>query len=297
MKKTIIASAIAAVVAAPAAFADVKISGQINAEIFDNNGANGYQMDENSDVKISGSEDLGNGMKAFFTLNASPDAGGTAGIGEDDRYVGISGDFGTVTLGRFENLLTSKISTFVDNDAADSLTVELTGFGSSSSRAQEGVRYDSPNMNGFSVSAEGYMNGQGTQATATSNFDTVNVMASYSNAGLTVSVGKSSQEDAAEDLTVIGAKYSMGDLSAAVVMTDSDVAATGKATVGGVTYTMGANQVVVNHVFNDDATSSTDGDTLVTLKHSLSKATNVYVGFKSDDNSEDTTLIGMKHSF
>jgi predicted porin len=269
MKKTIIAASIAAVVAAPAAFADVKISGQINAEMYGNNHAEGWSMDENSDVKISGSEDLGNGMKAFFTLNASPDAGGTDGyIGEDDRYVGLSGDFGTVTLGRFENLLTSKISTFVDNDAADSLTVEVTGVGSAT-RAQQGVRYDSPNMNGFSVSAEGYMDGQGTQTSTTENFDTVNVMVSYSNAGLTVSAGQSNAEDANEDVTVIGAKYSMGDLGVAVVHTDSDVAATGSATVGGITYNMGANSVVVNHVFSDDG--GTDGDKLVNLKHSLSK--------------------------
>ena len=294
MKKTIIAAAVAAAVAAPAAFADVKISGQINAEIFDNDGANGYQMDENSDVKISGSEDLGNGMKAFFTINTSPDATG-ADFGEDDRYVGLSGDFGTVTLGRFENLLTSKISTFVDNDAADSLTVEVLGVGTS--RAQEGVRYQAPSMNGFTIAAEAYLDGQGTQTTTTANADTVNVMVSYSNAGLTVSAGQSSQEDASEDVTVIGAKYAMGDLAATVVMTDSDVAATGESTVAGISYKMGANQIVINHVFEDDATTSTDGDTLVTLKHSLSKATNVYVGFKSDDDGEDTTLIGMKHSF
>jgi predicted porin len=294
MKKTIVAAAVAAVVAAPAAFADITISGQINAEIVDNNNTNGYQMDENSDVKISGSEDLGNGMKAFFTINASPDAGGTDGyIGEDDRYVGLSGDFGKVTLGRFENLLTSKISTFVDNDAADSLTVEVLGVGTS--RASEGVRYEAPSMNGFTFAAETYLDAQGTGTASSDNTDTVNVMVSYSNAGLTVSAGQSNQSDASEDVTVIGAKYTMGDMAFAVVNTDSEVAATGESTVGGITYTMGANQIVVNHVFDD--TAGTDGDTLVTLKHSLSKSTNVYVGFKNDDNSDDSTLIGMQHSF
>ena len=60
MKKTIIAASIAAVVAAPAAFADVKISGQINQEFFQTD-ADGYTdvtdkdlaSDRNTDIVVS----------------------------------------------------------------------------------------------------------------------------------------------------------------------------------------------------------------------------------------------------
>jgi predicted porin len=292
MKKTIVAAAVAAVFAAPA-MADVSISGQINFEMYDNNSADGYVVDENADVFIKGSEDLGNGMKAFFTMNTSPDGAG-ASLAEDDRYVGISGDFGSLTFGRIEGLLPSKVTTFVDNDAADSQTVEIqTG---SASRQDGTIRYTSPNFNGVTFAVEGVSdNDVGTDDT--SNFDLVTTYVSYSNAGLTVSAAQENHTDANKDLTAIAVSYTMGDIQLNAVRTSSDVAATGDATVIGAKYTMGANDIVVNYVTSDDNTTSTDGDSIITLRHAMSKNTNVYVALKNDDNGEDTTLVGLKHSF
>ena len=292
MKKTIVAAAVAAVFAAPA-MADVSISGQINFEMYDDNGSDGYEVDENSDVFIKGSEDLGNGMKAFFTINSSIDSAANA-FGEDDRYVGISGDFGSVTLGRIEGLLPSKVTTFVDNDAADSLTVEIQA--GTASRQQEVVRYMSPNFNGLTVGVEA-STADGLNSDDTDNFDMVTTYASYSNSGLTVSAANESYTDANKDVTAIAVSYKMGDFQVNAVRTSSDVAATGDATVIGAKYTMGANDIVVNYVSSDDNTTSTDGDSIITLRHALSKSTNVYVAMKNDDNGEDTTLVGLKHSF
>ena len=50
MKKTIIASAIAAVVAAPAAFAEVKISGNVNMELLDQDATTGWDNSTNTDL-------------------------------------------------------------------------------------------------------------------------------------------------------------------------------------------------------------------------------------------------------
>jgi len=73
MKKTLIASAVAAVVAAPAAFADVTISGQINQEFYDAGGDT--QSDLNSDIVFSGKEDLGNGVTANWKIHTFMDNG------------------------------------------------------------------------------------------------------------------------------------------------------------------------------------------------------------------------------
>jgi predicted porin len=68
MKKTIIASAIAAAVAAPAAFADVKISGMVAYEqsTKDDAGVSTDAGNVYTDLVFTGSEDLGNGLKAGF---------------------------------------------------------------------------------------------------------------------------------------------------------------------------------------------------------------------------------------
>jgi len=49
MKKTIIAAAVASVVAAPAAFADVSISGNVNMELQDKDATTGWGNSTNTD--------------------------------------------------------------------------------------------------------------------------------------------------------------------------------------------------------------------------------------------------------
>jgi predicted porin len=93
MKKTIIAASIAAVVAAPAAFADVSISGNVMAEFVED------QMFTNNDLVFKSSEDLGNGMKASAKYHLFHDDGNSSTA---DFSVTLSGDFGAFSMGRQE---------------------------------------------------------------------------------------------------------------------------------------------------------------------------------------------------
>jgi predicted porin len=111
MKKTLIA--LAAVAVSSAAMAQVTIGGTININAIQN----GKVVDQTgtaaathsktqatgaantwttSQVVISGAEDLGNGLKASFTINAAMD-----GFAARDQNIALSGGFGTVRLGRF----------------------------------------------------------------------------------------------------------------------------------------------------------------------------------------------------
>ena len=300
MKKTIIASAIAAVVAAPAAFADVKISGQITAEYKDASGADS-DLVEATDIVISGSEDLGNGMKVSFKMAGSPDMM-TAGqstaagaIGEDDRFVSLSGDFGTVQFGRYEQLVSAKGSDIANSLASSEVISieEKTGLGQ---RGNKGVRYTSPNFNGVTVAAGGFMDGFDGD-TGADDFDVTEMMVSYSNAGLTVSFTSENNDVDSLDTDVIGVKYTMGDITVALTDLDSSTAAN-DATIVGAKYTMGSNSIAAAYVASH-GTAANEGDFILKATHSMSKSTSVWVGMESDDSAttNDFVSVGVKHAF
>jgi predicted porin len=298
MKKTIVAAAIAAVVSAPA-MADVKISGQINQEF--KNGSGDLASGMNSDIVLSGSEDLGNGMKASFKIHRFYDDVGGPSAGGDgneqrvaDQTIGLSGDFGAVTVGRFEPFTVSSITSMANIDASEDLDLEVAP---GDARTDGGFRYVSPNMNGLSVGVEAFADGTSTG----DDFATSTIFATYSNAGLTVKAAQeTAQNGSSADVKVssLGVSYKMGDLEARVVHTSDDNGASADTddTVYGVIYTMGANQIAVGTVDSDTANNE---DTIISLKHSLSKSTSVYVVFENEGGAGETStsLVGVKHTF
>jgi len=111
MKKTQVALAALALVASTAALADgVKVSGQIDYGIqsYTGKGTSFEQggWADHSSITFSGSEDMGGGMKAFFSLesgftqNGDPGNGGNGTLFSRESKLGLSGDFGTVSLGQ-----------------------------------------------------------------------------------------------------------------------------------------------------------------------------------------------------
>ena len=311
MKKTIIAASIAAVVAAPAAFADVKISGQINQEFFQTD-ADGYTdvtdkdlaSDRNTDIVISVSEDLDNGMKAFATISIVDDAssvntasnntsftnaaGRDSGMGSGStNIVGLATDFGTITMGKQELFIESKAAAMAANDAADFLSNEVS---TSVGETSEGnLEYTSPSMGGFKavVSVRGEAAGD--------DFDKTGFGVEYSNAGLLVRAA--TMDDNGTDTDVLGVQYSMGDLKMGVVSAEEGTAK--RQTWYGASYKMGNNELAVSTTDSDTRGAN---DTIVSLKHSLSKNVAAYIVYEDDEgtsaaNDGNTTLVGMQVKF
>lgn len=126
MKKTLIATAVAAVIAAPAAMADITLGGQLQAEIVNASGdgvigngddvatgsGEGIYMSDGweggkansgsaSAFFIKGSHDIGNGLTGLYKLNLKPKFGdGVNEIGGRDAFIGLKGGFGTILLGK-----------------------------------------------------------------------------------------------------------------------------------------------------------------------------------------------------
>jgi len=115
MQKKLIALAVAGLVSAPAfAQSNVTIYGVADAGLaYGDHGEGEFQgvlsgVLSGSRLGFRGTEDLGNGLKAVFTLEQGFDIGtgvSSPGVGGDSTFsrqafVGLSGSFGTVSLGR-----------------------------------------------------------------------------------------------------------------------------------------------------------------------------------------------------
>src|SRR6266850_8271541 len=117
MKKSLIALAVAGAFAAPAAMADVTISGAINVGIaYINSGsapvagpgsesvtrtsvATNY-----SNINISSSDDIGNGNKIIFNYQMQTNVSGFNTPQNRNSYLGLTGSWGTFKAGQNENV-------------------------------------------------------------------------------------------------------------------------------------------------------------------------------------------------
>jgi len=291
MKKTIIAAAIATVVAAPA-MADVSISGKVESILTSTDSAN-MVMTQDAKLAFNASEDLGNGMSAFATIVVDTDdmvADTTNTDDVQDQKVGISGGFGTIVMGRMEDFTESKVLSMVDVFGGSS--VEL---GTDNAERQNGATaYVSPSFNGLTVGVAGYSLGDGD------DFDATDIALMYSNGPLAVNIAVEDMDDyAAKALTTTtaGIKYTAGDLAVAAVWQDIDTVSgtdTDDSMVTAV-YNMGNNSIAIG--WNDDE-SEAENDTVVELRHKFSSRTRAYIGVKdSDTDTEDTQYLGLEHSF
>jgi len=222
MKKTLIAAGIAAVVAAPAAFAEVKISGAVeqqlnnvekSARIYDTS-ASAYissaagtgvvsssTTDDNGGsrdnyIKFAASEDLGNGMTAFADMTLDVDASSSK-----DEKVGLKGSFGTVIAGRFEDFTEGKIMsrfTLEGDGSAGGGLVEDGAIGyvdsdlKNEGRNNNGIAYVSPTMNGLHVGVGAYVVEEAITSASGKDeaYDAIDMALFYDNGPLSLAVAR-----------------------------------------------------------------------------------------------------------
>ncbi|MBB5273418.1 porin [Quisquiliibacterium transsilvanicum] len=179
MKKSLLAVAVAAALPAFAyAQTNVVLSGNVKTGITQtkysngvaNNGNHTAMNDGSSRFIISGSEDLGGGLKAIFQVDNRfrPDDGGTQSLAGGNTFVGLAGGFGTVRLGKLDTYYyfgldehgaratalqhsNTSILGYV-NGSLGTTTVGTanTATVARNSRLNNVIRWDSPNFGGLS---------------------------------------------------------------------------------------------------------------------------------------------------
>jgi predicted porin len=317
-KKTLIAMAVASVVAAPIASADVKISGVVEQTFTDtDNSGEGYTASTFNMLNITASEDLGNGMSAFAKYNMLTKAGTSTGETNGDMVVGISSGFGTIVAGTMEDFTEGKLAAMMSMEGTTAN--ELSG---NANRTAGGLAYVSPTMNGLHFGIAGYA---GTGAADTSNFDAVDVAVFYDNGPLSIKVAQETLNNATanavaatattaagtadQKTTSIGASYVVGDLKVAAlsvkrenqrVNASNAVQADSTDFMFKGTYKMGNNSLTLGYAKDDSDTTGDNDVTSVELIHNFSSRTSAYVGFSNNDATaaaDDSTFFGLKHKF
>lgn len=215
MQKKIIALAVAGLVSGGAfAQSNVTISGQMKVGV-DGISAGGATagsaanhtsrtrvVDNNSNIRFSGSENLGNGMTAVFQIESAlgtddkvgTDTSGTGAnrtvLGSRDTFVGLSGNWGTVALGKhsvhYNSMANVEAAGLVDGLALVTSSLNLLNSINSTSllgstRLNNAIAYISPTWNGFNAMVGYTTLGEATTPLQSKKDNGLNVKLAYNN--------------------------------------------------------------------------------------------------------------------
>jgi predicted porin len=314
MKKHLIAAAVAAAVAVPA-MAQVKVSGNLEVSQIVKDNSDGATTNSSSSgsmvgtphIKFSGSEDLGGGLKAGFTLQmdletttgAAIDSTNTASVATID----LSGAFGTVRAGRFDA---------VGRDAGGVYRFfgdlgRLESSGTPGGNLQSHVAYISPSFGGVQVAGGVSRAGGVTSATAR-GADVSSVLVRYSAGPLKVAYGSvnskgavtaatGTRSDTSVDLIAAGYDFGMAKLGIARMNYDDLARTTNNVTgtVVNVAVPMGKYSVgfgVQKYSNDSDSTSKTDMLTAV-AKYDFSKRTALVAAWQQSKGAAGGIATGF----
>jgi len=186
MNKKLVAVAVAGMLAAPLAAqaqtANVTLYGRLNLDMEvinvkqDNSGGankiNEFRVVSNSSrLGVRGSEALGGGLSAIFQIESAVGAANGGGLGSTlgtrETFVGLQGGWGTVKLGYFltpyDDILPifGNVPTLATSILGTQALWSNTGWagnyqygGAFDDRAANSIRYDSPNIAGFTGSVQ-----------------------------------------------------------------------------------------------------------------------------------------------
>ncbi len=340
MKKTLIA--LAAVAATSAAFAQSSVTidgavdlGLVKPIIGATSAAttNPLRLDATNganQIRFLGTEDLGGGLKAHFTLaqRFSPESGGNDGTTfarptfQGESTVGLSGGFGAVKLGRaltaFQGpvnatdpwgtlqqgstaVLTSGYTTDKENNA------DAAGLGRT-----EAIHYSSPNFSGFSAGVSyGFKQHTGSATPLPAGTQNLtSLWASYASGPLYIGGGvESNRQD--DQITAVLATYNLGFMtlgggfSQIDIKTESASSFDRKAWNIMAVAPMGAFVIKAGYGVSE---ADASGDKVVKklglgVDYMLSKRTKIYASYGNDkglgtkDGLRTGYDLGIRHTF
>lgn len=313
MKKSLLALAVfGAFAGAASAQTNVSIYGIVDAGIARETGgaagsvwklATGVQSGNR--IGFKGTEDLGGGLKANFQLENGFDAD-TGMMRQGGRlfgrqaWVGLSGNFGAVALGRQYDPL------FVALDSIDPFSTGLAGATTNlmnvgNTRTDNAITYSTPSFGGFSANA---LYGLGEVAGDNTRGRTYGLSAGYANGPISVvaaynNINSSTAAPAAilnTKLALIGGTYDFGvaKLHLAFESEKSDVTgADNRDWMVGASAPIGAGTVLASFIKRNDrsgaALSNGAKQYALGYTYALSKRTNLYTSYARVTNEDGST--------
>ena len=333
MKKSLIAVAVAAGMAAPlAANAGVTTYGQLYAGInsIDNDGTSTVTQNDNDGrgrIGFKASEELGGGMTAFAKLEIQIDANDAAAAGgcgaqrcQRDSFVGLKAGWGAISAGRMHGAYKTAGGVKWDPFVATHLQARGNHGMAKGGYAQNGfinqlVQYKSPKISGVQFQYQTSVLDDGDDNTYTSSEGSNLYSIKYTGVkGLTLIYAGSKQAKAgtADDVknTKFGAKYKINKKMAVTFQSEAVENASGGAagdyTYMNFTYKMGKhNLAIANGTFAADAANSDGTYFAVGDVIKLSKKTHVTVGYRASNTETGATTdkdytsftVGLRQNF
>ena len=290
MKKSLIALAVLATAGTAFAQSSVTLSGNIGTDYSRGLTGSAALADSgggNTGFALSGTEDLGGGLKATVYMQQRFDSVTGANVntsakGVQNINVGLSSAaLGAVNIGR---IATGSLSAYDAFGGYGALTYAYANAGSA--RNDNTIQYTAPTVSGFSLTLATTNNANAAEYTY--------VQAKYTNGPLSLAILRDETAAGAENLS-IGGSYNLGVATVMVLNGKATTAAnvsTSNTSVG-VVYPMGAMTFKASVRSGDTANESAVG-----VDYALSKRTGLYAHAMSQSGAAQTAFrLGLKHSF
>jgi predicted porin len=300
MQRTLMVAAISAL-AASASFAQssVTIYGRLNtsAEHQENIGADGKQsvlQNNASRLGFKGTEDLGGGLKADFFLEHRFNADTGTATGDfwaGDAWVGLSGGFGSIRLGRLTSAAYFATADWIGMHNHDTGTSEDKLY-TYLSNGRNTVSYTTPSFGGLTV--EGTISaGEGSAITNKVG----NIAVNYDKGPLHLGFGYEKQAGTDDQQFAARALYELGAFTFGGYYQMSDTEALGDRDLFRLAamYAVGASEFHVNVGFADNwskLSGSKASQYTVAYNYNLSKRTKVYAFYTTVDNGSTLSYFG-----
>lgn len=312
MKKALLPLAIAALMPV-SAFAvgpiDGTVYGKINltVENYDDGTDTVTEMNSNaSRFGLQGKSELSEGLYAIYKIEWEVDATGEdTELGTRNRYIGLSGGFGTVIAGAHDTphkLAQNKVDLFND------LSGDIKNALDSENRAKNVVIYTSPSAAGFAIS------GAWAAAEDADEDDGASISISYDQSGLYLAAAFESDIEAqGTDSTRLVAQYKVGDLQLGALWEENDVEGMDTQDAMHVSAAYKIDKITLKAQYSiseisaskivDSGISGDEGEMWsLGADYKLGKKTKVFAFYTTMENDENTIEkdflgVGMEHKF
>lgn len=280
--KKIIAAAVASAFIAPAAMADVTVSGSMQFQYRAPDGADNQIVEDTTIVTVSGSSELNNGWTVSGDMPLL-----LAGGSDGGESIKLSGNGVTIDFGDVSGALDAV------GDYSD-VSPEEGGFAGDGADAGLSV---STSIGGATVTvSHSPKGGTSTTSGAAADFNSYSITMPIGSAN--VYAGAETHGDDTNDVIAYGAKASFGGVMVAYEYADYDSGAS--ATGMAVTYGMGDMTVGAESQKQENAAGVDTADqTIMFVKYDLGGGVSAFVETSSDDaaGGTDLNVFGLGYSF
>ncbi len=294
MKKSLIALAVLAASGAAFAQSSVTMYGVVDVGVL-NNGTttnfNGGGTNGTSRIGFKGVEDLGGGLKGSFQVETGLNSGAetATSIGNRGAFFGLSGSFGTVTLG--SSVLSPSFWARAMTDTSTANNYSNAQFGGAT-RNDNSINYTSNSINGLTLRAAMVLKGDNGGSKASTD-----VSAVYAAGPLTVSAASSNTGTLKG--SSVGAAYSLGVASVFVNQvvlprTSSAVADTKFNSVG---VSAQAGAVTVQADYRKTVGNASADNYVVSAQYPLSARTGLTAFVSKTEGTAAASGFGIRHNF